>query len=91
MNVGYPGGGGEYIVQEGFGWTNGVVLWIMDKFGSNLTLPSECLRIERDIFFKKDEINDSENNNYERRKDHGRISLIIISVVLKIFLFLKVI
>ena len=26
VNVGYPGGGGEYIVQEGFGWTNGVVL-----------------------------------------------------------------
>lgn len=26
-------GGGEYKVQEGFGWTNGVVLYFMNKYG----------------------------------------------------------
>jgi alpha,alpha-trehalase len=33
------GGGGEYTVVEGFGWTNGVLLWTADTFGNNLTRP----------------------------------------------------
>lgn len=31
--VGLPGGGGEYDVQEGFGWTNGVLLTFFDRYG----------------------------------------------------------
>lgn len=27
------GGGGEYVVQSGFGWTNGVVLEMLDQYG----------------------------------------------------------
>lgn len=96
VNVGYPGGGGEYIVQEGFGWTNGVVLWIMDKFGSNLTVPSECLRIERDISYNRDRFNDSRNTDNNNGKndsniDHSRISVLIFSMLLKTFLFFKII
>nr|XP_033774450.1 trehalase [Geotrypetes seraphini] len=34
---GKPGGGGEYEVQEGFGWTNGVVLQLLDTYGSRLS------------------------------------------------------
>ncbi|XP_075404901.1 trehalase isoform X2 [Tenrec ecaudatus] len=34
---GQPGGGGEYEVQEGFGWTNGVVLMLLDRYGNRLT------------------------------------------------------
>ncbi|ELW63221.1 Trehalase [Tupaia chinensis] len=34
---GQPGGGGEYEVQEGFGWTNGVVLILLDRYGDQLT------------------------------------------------------
>jgi alpha,alpha-trehalase len=34
------GGGGEYEVQLGFGWSNGVLIWVGDVFGSELTLPS---------------------------------------------------
>ncbi len=30
---GVPGGGGEYNVQTGFGWTNGVVLALLQDFG----------------------------------------------------------
>ena len=37
--VGYPGRGGEYIVQEGFGWSNGVILWMLNQFGSVLHAP----------------------------------------------------
>ena len=32
-NIGTSGGGGEYEVQTGFGWTNGVVIWILNTFG----------------------------------------------------------
>ncbi|KAF2749798.1 glycoside hydrolase family 37 protein [Sporormia fimetaria CBS 119925] len=35
------GGGGEYAVVEGFGWTNGVLIWIADVFGQQLKTP-EC-------------------------------------------------
>nr|QWX20096.1 trehalase 2 [Henosepilachna vigintioctopunctata] len=29
---GAPGSGGEYQVQEGFGWTNGLVMYLLDKY-----------------------------------------------------------
>lgn len=44
--VGHPGGGGEYIVQEGFGWTNGVILWILKIFGDDLTVPQQCVSVK---------------------------------------------
>uniref|UniRef100_A0A5S6QXN0 Trehalase n=1 Tax=Trichuris muris TaxID=70415 RepID=A0A5S6QXN0_TRIMR len=34
-----PGGGGEYDVQEGFGWTNGVVLDLLITYGDRLSVP----------------------------------------------------
>ena len=30
---GHAGGGGEYEVQVGFGWTNGVALELLSKYG----------------------------------------------------------
>ncbi|PHH73099.1 hypothetical protein CDD82_5660 [Ophiocordyceps australis] len=33
------GGGGEYEVVEGFGWTNGVLIWAADKFADKLVRP----------------------------------------------------
>ena len=35
--VGAPGGGGEYDVQLGFGWTNGVALRFLTHFGGRLS------------------------------------------------------
>ncbi|KAM4828133.1 trehalase [Thomomys bottae] len=32
-----PGSGGEYDVQEGFGWTNAVALMLLDQYGDRLT------------------------------------------------------
>lgn len=32
--------GGEYTVQAGFGWTNGVVLWVASTFGGELVAPT---------------------------------------------------
>lgn len=37
MPAGISGGGGEYAVQTGFGWTNGVMLDFLDRFGWNPT------------------------------------------------------
>lgn len=34
---GQVGGGGEYTVQEGFGWSNGVILEFLTKYGRSLT------------------------------------------------------
>ncbi|XP_037631179.1 LOW QUALITY PROTEIN: trehalase [Sebastes umbrosus] len=39
---GRPGGGGEYEVQLGFGWTNGVALQLLDQYGATLTSGSTC-------------------------------------------------
>jgi alpha,alpha-trehalase len=39
------GGGGEYEVVEGFGWTNGVLIWTVDTFGNELERP-ECGDLE---------------------------------------------
>lgn len=38
--VGKAGGGGEYEVQDGFGWSNGVAMRLLDLFGDRLT-PAE--------------------------------------------------
>lgn len=41
--IGRTGGGGEYHPQVGFGWTNGVVLMILEKFGPTLAVPDYTL------------------------------------------------
>jgi alpha,alpha-trehalase len=33
------GGGGEYEVVKGFGWSNGVLIWAVDTFGDKRRLP----------------------------------------------------
>ncbi|KAJ2812298.1 hypothetical protein H4S07_001496 [Coemansia furcata] len=38
--IGKEGGGGEYTVQAGFGWTNGVLIWTLDMFGKSLAPPA---------------------------------------------------
>ncbi|KZT57237.1 glycoside hydrolase family 37 protein, partial [Calocera cornea HHB12733] len=38
-DVDAAGGGGEYTVQAGFGWTNGVLLWVVSEFRQQLKPP----------------------------------------------------
>jgi len=35
---GLPGGGGEYVVQDGFGWTNGLALYLLQLYGNTFKL-----------------------------------------------------
>ena len=37
---GVAGDGGEYNIQTGFGWSNAVVLILMDKYATQLTAPT---------------------------------------------------
>ncbi|KAH8114772.1 trehalase [Phellopilus nigrolimitatus] len=39
-DVDSSGQGGEYTVQAGFGWTNGVALWVASNYGKILVAPS---------------------------------------------------
>lgn len=39
LNVDSSGYGGEYTVQVGFGWTNGVLLWATGTYGDILATP----------------------------------------------------
>lgn len=38
-DVDASGSGGEYTVQAGFGWTNGVALWAAANYGKVLAAP----------------------------------------------------
>jgi alpha,alpha-trehalase len=38
-----PGGGGEYPTQDGFGWTNGVMLKLMALYPADADLASADL------------------------------------------------
>lgn len=40
---GVSGSGGEYEVQKGFGWSNGVVLDLLDKYGDKLRATGESV------------------------------------------------
>ena len=45
-----PGGhgtGGEYVNQIGFGWTNGVILELLDKYSQLLTVEDDIFTTER--------------------------------------------
>ncbi|XP_064651308.1 trehalase-like [Lineus longissimus] len=41
-----PGGGGEYDVQVGFGWTNGVTLLLLDKYGADVGVRSSATTLQ---------------------------------------------
>eukprot|EP01126_Amoeba_proteus_P013948 TRINITY_DN1600_c0_g1_i2.p1 TRINITY_DN1600_c0_g1~~TRINITY_DN1600_c0_g1_i2.p1 ORF type:complete len:318 (+),score=75.83 TRINITY_DN1600_c0_g1_i2:765-1718(+) len=40
--LGFSGGGGEYLPQDGFGWTNGVVLRFLLDYGNELEVRYSC-------------------------------------------------
>ena len=47
FDIDSAGSGGEYTVQAGFGWTNGVVLWVAGTYGGLLEAP-KCPNITAD-------------------------------------------
>ncbi|KAI1369488.1 Six-hairpin glycosidase-like protein [Xylaria arbuscula] len=44
-SINAAGGGGEYEVVEGFGWSNGVLIWAVDTFSNKLKRP-DCGDLE---------------------------------------------
>ena len=49
---GKSGHGGEYDVQVGFGWTNGVILKILKRYGEFFIAPTDFNGCERLVGFK---------------------------------------
>lgn len=41
LELGGHGGGGEYEIQIGFGWSNGVVMDLLAKYGDKITASGE--------------------------------------------------
>lgn len=41
VQPGHQGSGGEYIVQDGFGWTNGVALELLQRYGKEMFLDEQ--------------------------------------------------
>ena len=66
--TGSGGGGGEYDVQTGFGWTNGVVIDFMVKFGDELLSDEE----------EEDEVVDGKedvlNLHFDLSQGHSKIA-----------------
>jgi alpha,alpha-trehalase len=40
LDIDSSGRGGEYTVQAGFGWTNGVLLWVASNYGDVIAAPT---------------------------------------------------
>ena len=47
--IGKSGGGGEYVVQTGFGWTNGVLVEFICLFGNDLLDSEHLTNLECDL------------------------------------------
>lgn len=43
--AGGHGGGGEYENQVGFGWTNGVIMELLDRYGTRLTAEERFISV----------------------------------------------
>lgn len=56
-NTGVAGGGGEYDVQTGFGWSNGVVFEFISLFGDDLMTEDPILKDECQNFKQEIELN----------------------------------
>ena len=69
--IGEPGGGGEYIVQEGFGWSNGAILYVLKHFGLQLKAPQKCpeFLIERPL--RSDFVERDDQWIWDNQKQHA--------------------
>lgn len=59
---GRKGDGGEYPVQNGFGWTNGTIIWLLKKYGKILDVEFDHLQSYMNILKKLGFENDCQNS-----------------------------
>jgi alpha,alpha-trehalase len=69
-DVDSSGRGGEYTVQAGFGWTNGVLLWVAGTFGEQLVAP-----VCPDPLFATDGTGSTSSGAGSTRKRSGALQL----------------
>ena len=92
--IGSSGYGGEYKPQDGFGWTNGVILHMLKKHGSWLTAPSNCtsfmLQNEEegsDLISDEDDVQDEDD---EDNSENGSISFKTMIIIFPLALVMLV-
>jgi len=68
------GGGGEYEVVEGFGWTNGVLIWAVETFGNDLTTP-DCGDIQPAHISSGKVKREGPGQGLERRRERMAVEL----------------
>ena len=80
LHIDSNGSGGEYTVQAGFGWTNGVALWVTNVYGGLLDTP-KCPNIAADAV--------SSEGNFDSSKSSGATSVVsaTIHVVLAVVVY----
>lgn len=77
MSGGY-GGGGEYDVQLGFGWSNGVVMDFLYKYGNELSLDFTNNEID-----KPEEIKAEHPANISK-ESNLQISTVLLAVIVSL-------
>ncbi|XP_071054754.1 trehalase-like isoform X2 [Onthophagus taurus] len=57
------GSGGEYEVQTGFGWTNGVIISLLDTYGSELSTEFDVIKHKKRFVRSVDDPNNNNDSN----------------------------
>ena len=87
LDIDSAGSGGEYTVQAGFGWTNGVVLWVASTYGSILDTP-ECPEITSDVSSGGENASGSKNAAFRIGVNPVSVTVVaILSVVMSGMVF----
>lgn len=89
--VGRAGNGGEYIVQAGFGWTNGVILDFLHRFSQDGFLVKELARLDEGLCSRSKSTMDSDDDRAGGFGIPWLDMIIMASVTLTSLIFLCVI
>ncbi|KDQ62129.1 glycoside hydrolase family 37 protein [Jaapia argillacea MUCL 33604] len=73
------GQGGEYTVQAGFGWTNGVVLWVASTYGKILVAP-QC----PSLLAQATQSTPATSSNSARRGSSGHLGAVAVSLIVSV-------
>ena len=84
LDVDSAGRGGEYAVQAGFGWTNGVLLWVASEYKDVLVKPT-CPNITEQIGASNA---NAVNGAVERIAGRGVLSALVVAVLVMIGMML---
>ncbi|KAH9850179.1 glycoside hydrolase [Lenzites betulinus] len=83
------GRGGEYTVQAGFGWTNGVLLWVASTYGNVLVAP-QCPDLLAQVGTTASTGSGSTGTNKNAAAGRGSVSVLAVALVAAAMVMLNV-